>query len=109
TGLTHGQVVGVNSETPPIGYIVGRNPVTNQPIMAFGRFADVLVIRGLGADKFSNRGDSGSLILAESGERPQALGLLFAGGSDREGEVTYAIPLTRVFATLKINRFINDE
>ncbi len=107
TTLTFGEVVGVRG-TGAIQYVVGRD-FSNQPVVAYGRFADVLVIRGLNGTKFSDRGDSGSVIVMDTGaERPSAIGLLFAGGSEGGVEYAFAIPMERVFTELKIARFIND-
>jgi len=65
TGLTRGNVVGLNA-TVNVGYSHGT-----------ARFVGQIVIRGKG--QFSRSGDSGSLIV--DGQR-RAVGLLFAGSSN---------------------------
>jgi hypothetical protein len=110
TERTVGEILGVAGRTPPIGYVMGRD-LWNRSILAYGCFLDVLVIRSVDGKKFSDRGDSGSIILADESPRPRAVGLLFAGGTDQQTgiEVTYAIPMARVFDKLGIARFINDQ
>jgi hypothetical protein len=104
TGLTHGQVIGVGAITPPIGY-------SSQLGQAAGSFSDALVILGLDSQRpFSNRGDSGSVIVMDTETRPKAVGLLFSGGSFQGiPNVTFAIPIERVFSTFGIARFLNDQ
>jgi hypothetical protein len=110
TGDTLGEVIGVVANSPPIGYPVGTNPFTGQPVNAFGRFSDVLAIRNIGGAKFSNNGDSGSAIITTGSGKPQVIALLFSGGTDPiMGDVTYAIPIEKVLTALDIARFINDE
>ena len=62
TGLTHGEVVAVNA-TVNVGYSTGSARFVKQIIISPGSFSD--------------GGDSGSLIVTESGNNP--VGLLFAG------------------------------
>jgi hypothetical protein len=66
TGLTKGTVTGLNA-TVTIGYDVGK-----------ARFVKQVIIQGSGGS-FSAGGDSGSLIVTQSGNHPVAL--LFAGSS----------------------------
>jgi hypothetical protein len=108
TGLTHGRFIGVAAETPAIGYNIDRDALGNV-VQAFGFFSNVLVIQSEGGTMFSNRGDSGSVIVTDN-MKPRAIGLLFAGGSTNQAaNVTFAIPMELVFSTLGIDRFINDE
>jgi hypothetical protein len=109
TGETFGRVIGVGGNSPVIGYNIGRNPGNGQLISAFGRFSDVLVIQSDDGSKFSNHGDSGSLILTDDdADRPQAVALLFGGTGPGQPELTFAIPIERIFKALDIARFIND-
>ena len=62
TGLTHGEVVAVNAIVT-VGYSTGSARFVKQIIISPGSFSD--------------GGDSGSLIVTESGNNP--VGLLFAG------------------------------
>jgi hypothetical protein len=72
-----------------------------------GRFRQQIVIQGLGG-AFSDRGDSGSLVLEKATNRP--VGLLFAGGTGTDGVVyTFANPILEVLDRLKIDRFINKK
>jgi hypothetical protein len=57
---------------------------------------------------FSDRGDSGSLIVSDAGTRPVAL--LFAGGSSPTGvDFTFANPIQKVMDMLKIDRFCSEQ
>lgn len=114
TGLTHGVVIAVNATTPEIGYVIGQL-ANGSPEMAFGKFGGCMVIKSLDSRPFSGRGDSGSLILAETEGKPQVVGLLFAGGTWPDpitglpiSDVTFAIPMSRVFDALKLDRFRTD-
>ncbi len=77
TGLTSGRIAGVNA-TVNVGYDSGT-----------ARFVSQIVIRGGG---FSAGGDSGSLIVTQSGNNP--VGLLFAGSSS----MTVANPIDAVLS-----------
>ncbi|HEY8505311.1 MAG TPA: hypothetical protein VIL46_12065 [Gemmataceae bacterium] len=71
------------------------------------RFREQIVIQGLGG-AFSQRGDSGSLVVEHETKRP--VGLLFAGGRGRDGiDYTFANPIRRVREALNINRFISTQ
>ena len=54
-------------------------------------FRGALVIEGDNGTQFSDKGDSGSLIVRTNGE---AVGLLYAG----KGQQTYACPIDAVFS-----------
>jgi len=68
-------------------------------------FNNVIQIEGDGSTPFGQPGDSGSLVISESGE---ALGLIFAvsnaGGSNGKGW-TYANPLPEILNALQVNLF----
>jgi hypothetical protein len=83
TGYTTGSVVGLNA-TVNVGYSRGT-----------ARFVGQIVIRGNG--KFSNSGDSGSLIV-DANRRP--VGLLFAGSSNG---YTFANPIGQVLSALGVS------
>ena len=83
TGLTRGNVVGLNA-TVNVGYSHGT-----------ARFVGQIVIRGKG--QFSRSGDSGSLIV--DGQR-RAVGLLFAGSSNG---YTFANQIGDVLSALNVS------
>jgi hypothetical protein len=83
TGFTTGNVVGLNA-TVNVGYSRGT-----------ARFVGQIVIRGRG--KFSDSGDSGSLIV-DPNRRP--VGLLFAGSSNG---YTFANPIGQVLSALGVS------
>ena len=81
TGYTSGKVVGLNA-TVKVQYSGGR----------IARFVGQIVIQG---GRFSDRGDSGALII-DGNRRPVAL--LFAGG----GPYTFANPINQVLSALDV-------
>lgn len=83
TGLTHGQVM-------DIGTIVG--PIVYDPGSCW--FEQSLTIEGENGTMFSDKGDSGSIIVREDG---MIVGLLYAGN----GAQTYACPIDLVFSALQ--------
>jgi hypothetical protein len=83
TGLTTGNVVGLNA-TVSVGYSRGT-----------ARFVGQIVIKGKG--KFSDSGDSGSLIV-DANRRP--VGLLFAGSSNG---YTFANQIGQVLSALGVS------
>jgi hypothetical protein len=91
TGATRGRVTAIEVDNVVIGYDVGDL-----------RFDQQLEIEGVGEEGFSAGGDSGSLIMDETG---RAVALLFAGG-DQGGAngkgLTYANPLLPVLQALAV-------
>jgi hypothetical protein len=83
TGLTKGTVTAINAIVK-VGYSSGT-----------ARFVDQILITGT-RGKFSNAGDSGSLIVTQSGNNP--VGLLFAGGAN----ITIANPIDAVLTTFEV-------
>jgi hypothetical protein len=75
TGLTRGVVVDIGTIVGPVAYDEG-------PCW----FRRAITIEGIGGTTFSDRGDSGSIIVRSTGE---IVGLLFAGN----GQQTYACPI----------------
>jgi hypothetical protein len=92
TGHTEGQVIGVH------GVVSGVQYERPDGTFAYSSFTEQLVIRGIGVT-FSDRGDSGSLIVHQSSRQPVAL--LFSGAED----VTYANPIGEVLAQLGVDHF----
>lgn len=92
TGSTVGMVTDVNAVLRNVGY---RN--------GFANFQRTVFIESAvsWAPLFSQGGDSGSLIVEASTNRPVAL--LFAGG----GITTFANPISLVQQALRINRFLS--
>ncbi len=68
TGQTHGMVSAVDVS------------IAVQYSNGFGLFKKQIRISGLNGQAFIRPGDSGALLLTDTTEPPQALGLLFAGG-----------------------------
>lgn len=72
------------------------------------QFPDILAFEGLTQQAFSQRGDSGSLIIDENG---YALALLIAGtlkgGSNNKG-ITYGIPISTVLKVMNIDLVIDE-
>jgi hypothetical protein len=99
TGLTHGIVSNdADHMTPAIGYQL------NNGDKVFARFNNVFAVQSAGGGVFSDRGDSGSIILTDpddEDEDPQAIGLLFAGN----GQLTWFFPMDFVFEELNIIEF----
>jgi len=83
TGETYGVVTGINAALK-IGYSSGT-----------ARFVNQIVITGT-RGKFSNAGDSGSLIVTQSDNNP--VGLLFAGGAN----LTIANPIDAVLTAFEV-------
>lgn len=81
TGLTYGRIVTV-ATTVPVRYQLGKC-----------WFWPVIRIEGIEGAQFSDKGDSGSLIMRRNGE---AVGLLFAG----KGNSAYACPLDTALSLL---------
>ena len=83
TRLTNGKVTGINA-TVMITYDIGQT-----------RFVNQIIIKG-SRGSFSAGGDSGSLIVTKSGNKPVAL--LFAGSSS----VTIGNPIDAVLSALGV-------
>lgn len=83
TGLTVGEVIDVSTIVGPVVY--GHGPCW---------FRRSFVIEGIDGALFSDRGDSGSAIVRETGE---IVGLLYAGN----GQQTYACPIDSVLGMLQ--------
>jgi hypothetical protein len=84
TGLTKGSITGINAIVN-VGYSSGT-----------ARFVEQILITGT-RGKFSNAGDSGSLIVTQSDNKP--VGLLFAGGAN----ITIANPIDTVITELGVS------
>ena len=82
TALTYGRIVNV-ATTVPVLYQLGKC-----------WFWPVIRIEGIDGAQFSDKGDSGSLIVRRNGE---AVGLLFAG----KGNSAYACPLDTALSLLE--------
>jgi hypothetical protein len=97
-GMMTGSTIGIITD---IG--VGRLQV---PYTGLGTifFDNQIVVRGVSGGPFSSAGDSGSLIVTLATKQPVAL--LFAGGQDQSGFVTYANLIGDVMDALDIDRFI---
>jgi len=88
TGRTVGRIVRLNASLP-VNYGTPFAPV-------YARFRGQIEIRGT-FGTFSRPGDSGSLVVSESGRRP--VGLLFAG----DGVATWANPIQKVIERFDIH------
>ncbi len=90
-GLTRGRVTAFKLDNVVVGYDLGNLSLDNQ-----------IGIEGVGADPFSQGGDSGSAIVDEE---LRVVALLFAGG-DQGGAngqgLTYANPIHKVFDVLAV-------
>jgi hypothetical protein len=82
TGLTRGTITSVSNVVGPIAYAPGNC-----------WFSQQIEIKGNNGTMFSDHGDSGSLILRDSGA---VVGLLYAGN----GTHTYACPIAAVLSAL---------
>jgi hypothetical protein len=82
TGLTYGEVTDIATTVGPVGYDPG-------PCW----FQNSIVIESTDGTLFSDKGDSGSVIVRTSGE---VVGLLYAGN----GQQTYACPIDSVMGAL---------
>ncbi|WP_308813965.1 hypothetical protein [Sphingomonas sp. GV3] len=90
TGDTKGQV---------IGQVVGFTPVMMDVPQFKGviYFDDVFLVQGASGQPFSDRGDSGSLVVhTDAAGTTHAVGLLFAGSAD--GSLTFILPIDKVLA-----------
>lgn len=83
TGLTQGEIKSVATVVGPVPYKDGDS-----------WFIRSITIEGLNGTMFSDNGDSGSVIVKNTGE---IVGLLYAGN----GEQTYACPIDEVFKKMK--------
>ena len=91
TSLTNGRVTAFELDDVVVAYDTGNLS-----------FDQVIEIEGVGAQAFSDGGDSGSLIV---NARREAVGLLFAGsesGGRNKAGLTYANPIQDVLKALKI-------
>lgn len=92
TGVTKGRITAVEVD--------GLRVDMGGPVATFN---DQIEVRGVGGP-FSAGGDSGSLILDETG---YAVALLFAGGSDASGQdVTYGCRITEVLRLLGVELLV---
>ena len=82
TGLTWGTVASIATTVGPVGFHSGP-----------AWFRDSIEVEGEAGVPFSAPGDSGSVVVRESGE---IIGLLYAGN----GQVTYACPILAVLAAM---------
>jgi len=100
TGFTKGNIIGVNGDTQ-VNYGTKKNP-------RLARFTDQIVISPMGGfPRFSNAGDSGSLVVDAITFQPIAL--LFAGGEASDGSsVTFANPIQHVMDKLGIIEFLDS-
>ena len=100
TGLTQGRINTIQ-EDRAIHYGLNLN---NEGQTCSYRFSEMILIKGEEDKPFSRSGDSGSLIYDSEG---YAIALLL-GGVERSGKngdgppLTFALPIDRVFDTLKI-------
>ncbi len=85
TQRTRGRVTGINASLR-----------VNYGTAGIALFTNQIVIQSLTSAPFSQGGDSGSLIVTDSGNKP--LGLLFAGSATH----TIANPIARVLASLNV-------
>ena len=92
TGLTFGRIAGINASLP-VNFGTRFNPIV-------ARFSGQLEIHGV-SGRFSDGGDSGSVIVEQTTQRPTAL--LFAGN----GVSTWANPIERVISELGIDELID--
>ncbi|HUD32872.1 MAG TPA: hypothetical protein VMR43_07610 [Variovorax sp.] len=91
TGLTRGRVTAFELDDVVVAYDTGNRS-----------FDQTIEIEGVGANAFSDGGDSGSLIV---NSRREAIALLFAGsesGGRNGAGLTYANPIQDVLKALKI-------
>jgi hypothetical protein len=92
TGITHGRVTAFELDNVVVAYDDGNL-----------RFDNQLEIEGTGPGPFSQGGDSGSLIVDDTG---RAVALLFAGGDTGGANgmgLTYASPIRVVLDALKVD------
>ena len=83
TGLTWGTITDIATSVGPVSYSVGSC-----------WFRRSFTIEGVNGTMFSDRGDSGSIIVRTTGE---VVGLLYAGN----GTQTYACPIQAVLSALR--------
>lgn len=93
-GRTTGSTMGV------VTAIQARVPVPYQGL-GTANFQDQIEITGVGGGWFSDRGDSGALVMTAFSKQP--VGLLFAGG----GQLTWANPISTVASAMGIRAFVN--
>ncbi len=94
TGVTEGTITAVGLDRLRVNMGTTANPKIAQ-------FSDEIEVTGTGGKLFSDRGDSGSLIVDTDG---RAVALLFAGGTDRDGiDRTYANRIETVLAKLGVS------
>jgi len=98
TGRTHGYVYSISNNEIFVGYETACNSGDT-----FTRvFTDQIIIASVNSDDFSRGGDSGSLIVTDSGQTPpQPVGLLFAGNTD----VTVANQIQNVLDEFNVEFF----
>lgn len=85
TQRTRGRVTGINASVR-----------VNYGTAGIALFRNQIIVQSLSSAPFSQGGDSGSLIVTDSGNRP--MGLLFAGSASH----TIANPIAAVFAALGV-------
>lgn len=94
TGVTKGVVTAIDMDSLPVGYDDGYSGISVP-------FSGAFEIEELNGGKFSDRRDSGSLIVDASG---LVLGLLFAGSQfgPHSRPVTYGLPIAPILAALGV-------
>lgn len=93
TGLTSGRIIDVAAS---IRVRFGGK---------FAQFRDVIAITALTGGKFTEGGDSGSLVWTyDDARRP--VGLHFAGGSHKGDSASFSIPIRRVLDALDVDLYL---
>ncbi|MEO0497581.1 MAG: hypothetical protein AAF141_09455 [Pseudomonadota bacterium] len=101
TGLTTGIVESQMIGAFPLDYDIPTYHSANESVRFRGRvyFEPVYLIRGLGG-VFSDRGDSGALVVTNDDGKEKALGLIFAG--DASDNLSYMLPLEPILSKLQL-------
>ncbi len=101
TGLTFGKIESQMVGAFPLDYDIPTYHSANENVRFRGRvyFEPVYLIRGLDG-VFSDRGDSGALVVTDEDRNEKALGLIFAG--DASDDLSYMLPLAPILKTLEV-------
>lgn len=101
TGLTFGKIESQMIGAFPLDYDIPTYHSANESVRFRGRvyFEPVYLIRGIDG-VFSDRGDSGALVVTNEDGQERALGLVFAG--DASDNLSYMLPLEPILRNLNI-------
>ena len=103
TGLTTGFIESLNVGPMALDYDIPTHHSAHETVKFQGRvyFEPVYIIRGDANIPFSQKGDSGSLVVTDIDGEEKAVGLIFAG--DTSENISYMLPLAPILDRLGVS------